>query len=97
MHESEIKTNENGSVCVKENKIIVKNPIGNGNFPIIVPPLQECLYINREVVTRPSMVKEEDLIEFKEIKTSKVNYKTSETDREMHTILTAIKKEGDRK
>lgn len=69
MHESKLITNENGSICVKENKIIVKNPIGNGNFPIIVPPLQECLYINREVVTRPSMVKEEDVIEFKEKKT----------------------------
>ena len=69
MSENEIITNENGSVRVKENKIIVKNPIGNGNFPIIVPPLKEGLYINGEVVTRPSKVKEEDVIEFREVKT----------------------------
>ncbi len=69
MHEGEKQTNENGSVRVKGNKIIVKNPIGNGVFPIIVPPLKEKIYINGEVVTRPSKVKEEDIIEFKEVKT----------------------------
>lgn len=38
MHESEKVINENGSVRVKENKIIVRNPIWNGNFPITTPP-----------------------------------------------------------
>lgn len=97
MHESEIITNENGSVRVIKNKIIVKNPIGNGNFPIIVPPLQEILYINGEVVTKPSIVKEEDVIELREIKvdyerTIEVNYSKNKMEAYISIECTKIKK-----
>ena len=67
MHESEKIINENGSICVQNNKIIVKNPIGNGNFPIIIPPAKGCLYIDGEIINRPFKVKEENKIEFEEL------------------------------
>ena len=67
MHESEKIINENGSICVQNNKIIVKNPIGNGSFPIIIPPSKGHLYIDGQIITRPFKVKEENKIEFEEL------------------------------
>ena len=67
MHESEKIINENGSICVQNNKIIVKNPIGNGNFPIIIPPSKGHLYIDGEIISRPFKVKEENKIEFEQL------------------------------
>lgn len=68
MHESEKKISEDGSVCVKNKKIIVKNSIGSGNNPIITPPSNGSLFVNNEIINRPFKVKEEDVIEFKEFK-----------------------------
>ena len=68
MDESETVIKENGSIRVDKNKIIVENPIGNGSFPIITPPLKGSLYINGEIINRPSIVKAEDVIEFKELR-----------------------------
>lgn len=77
MHESEKVINENGSVRVKENKIIVKNPIGNGNFPIITPPTKGSLFVDGVIINRPLSVKEENIIEFIELKESKKEYKNN--------------------
>lgn len=60
--------NIDGSVYVKGKRIIVKNPVGNGEYATISPPLNGELYINGEKVAKQSSVKEEDVIEFKEFK-----------------------------
>lgn len=68
MYESEKTINEDGSIRVENNKIIVKNPIGNGNNPIITPPLKGSLLIDGEIINRPFKVKKENVIEFEELK-----------------------------
>ena len=60
--------NIDGSVYVRDKRIIVKNPVGNGEYATISPPLNGELYINGEKVAKQSSVKEEDIIEFKEFK-----------------------------
>ncbi|WP_291647836.1 flagellar assembly protein A [Clostridium sp.] len=60
--------NIDGSIYVKDKKIIIKNPVGNGKYASISPPLNGELYINGEKVTNQSSVKEEDVVEFKEFK-----------------------------
>lgn len=60
--------NVDGSALVKGRKIIIKNPIGNGKYATISPPLDGDLYINGEKINRTSTVKEEDAIEFKALK-----------------------------
>ena len=97
MHESEKIINENGSVRVKENKIIVRNPIGNGNFSIIIPPSKGSLYIDGEIVTRPLKVKEENIIEFKELKMeAKRNVEISHSKDGMEAYI-SIKYEKEKK
>lgn len=68
MYENEKTISEDGSICVKNKKIIVKNPAGSGDDPVITPPLKGDLFVNGEIINRPSKVKEEDVIEFKEFK-----------------------------
>lgn len=68
MQDIEKKVDEDGSICVRDKKIIVKNPIGNGDYPIITPPLKGDLIINGEVINRPLKIKEKDKIEFIEFK-----------------------------
>lgn len=57
-----------GSVHIKDKKIIVKNPIGDGKYATISPPSNGNLYINGEKVISKSSIREEDSIEFKEFK-----------------------------
>ena len=64
MQNDESNIYEDGSVFVKDKKIIVNNPIENGKYPIISPALKGTLIINGQIVNRPIMVKEEDIIEF---------------------------------
>ena len=91
MHESEKITNENGSVRVKKNKIIVRNPIGNGNFPIITPPTKGSLYVDGVILSRPLLVKEENVIEFTELeelkKKSKRNIEISHSKDGMEAYI----------
>lgn len=69
MEETYNKVNNiDGIVWVKDRKIIVRNPIGNGKYATISPPLDGTLYINGEKINRTCTVKEEDSIEFKELK-----------------------------
>ncbi|MBE6052832.1 MAG: DUF342 domain-containing protein [Clostridium sartagoforme] len=67
MCEIDNRINEDGSISVQNNQIIVKNPIGSGDSPIVIPPLKGTLYVNSEVISKPFKVKEEDIIEFKEL------------------------------
>ncbi|MDU5109493.1 MAG: flagellar assembly protein A [Clostridium sp.] len=57
---------KDGSICVKNGEIIVKNPINKGEYAIICPPSKGSLFINGKKVNSPSSVKQEDEIEFKE-------------------------------
>ncbi|VYU42390.1 DUF342 domain-containing protein [Clostridium tertium] len=67
MYEENMKVeSKDGSICVKDNKIIVKNPMEKGEYAIITPPSKGSLFINGKRVTSNSKVKEEDEIEFKE-------------------------------
>ena len=68
MFKIESRESQDGSICVENNQIIIKNPIGNGDTPIIIPPLKGTLYIDGEVISKPFKVKEENIIEFKELK-----------------------------
>lgn len=60
--------NCHGSIYVKNKEIIVKDPIGNGNFPIINPPTKGKLYIDGEIIVRPTKVNEKNKIVFEEYK-----------------------------
>lgn len=56
--------NLNGTVEVKKGKIIVKNPMGYGEYARVIPDSNGKLYINRKEVMETSIVKEEDEIIF---------------------------------
>lgn len=68
MQDIEKDMGQDGSICVRDKKIIVKNPIGNGEYPIITPPGKGNLLVNGEIINRPIKVKKEDAIEFIEFK-----------------------------
>ncbi|MDV4149739.1 flagellar assembly protein A [Clostridium sp. AL.422] len=72
MYENGKEANVDGKVYVENNKIIVKDPIGRGETPIIIPPLEGTIYIDGKIINKPFRVKEENVIEFKELK---VEYK----------------------
>lgn len=57
---------KDGSISVKNGKIIVKNPIHKGEYAIISPASKGSLFINGKKINSPTTVKKEDKIEFKE-------------------------------
>lgn len=58
--------NVDGSVCVKNGKIVVKNPLGHGQMPTIRPPDFGGIYINDKKIGRQTKVTSSDKIEFKD-------------------------------
>lgn len=55
-----------GSVAIKNKKIIVKNPEKKGKLATIYPPKKGEILVNAEIINRPTNVTEEDEIIFKE-------------------------------
>ena len=55
-----------GSVCVKNEKIVVRDPVGKGQLPTIKPPDFGNIYINNNKIVRQTKVTSSDEIEFKD-------------------------------
>ncbi|WP_195264840.1 MULTISPECIES: flagellar assembly protein A [unclassified Clostridium] len=69
MEENYNKVNNiDGTVYVKDRKIVIRNPVGNGKYATILPPINGELYINGEKVTKQSIIKAVDIIDFKGLK-----------------------------
>lgn len=65
-YNSNTAKNIDGSVSIKNGKIIVENPVGHGQIPTIKPPEFGSLYINGKKITRQTKVQSSDEIEFKD-------------------------------
>lgn len=65
-YNSNTDMNVDGSVCVKNGKILVINPVGHGQLPTIKPPDFGNIYINNKKITRQTKVTSSDEIEFKD-------------------------------
>ena len=56
-----------GSIAIKNKKIIVKNPEKKGKIATIYPPKKGEILVNSEIINRPTNVTEEDEVIFKEL------------------------------